>query len=96
VRACTCVCVCVRLGLGLGFVLTVLVSRDQELATGKSKMQGQITCWLGRQWDGEAQPVVLLLHSCVEVCAAIELSFGVVSGVGPGTLVAEPIRQTRQ
>jgi len=25
-----------------------------------------------------------LLHSCAEVRAAIELSFGVVSGVGPG------------
>ena len=25
-----------------------------------------------------------LLHSCVEVCELIELSFGVLSGVGPG------------
>ena len=25
-----------------------------------------------------------LLHSCVEVCEPIELSFEVVSGVGPG------------
>jgi len=25
-----------------------------------------------------------LLHNCVEMCELIELSFGVVSGVGPG------------
>ena len=30
-----------------------------------------------------------LLHRCVEVCKAIKLSFGVVSGVGPGIHVLD-------
>jgi len=30
-----------------------------------------------------------LLHRCVELCIAIELSFGVVSGVGPGIHVLD-------
>jgi len=33
-------------------------------------------------WGIPLQPVGNLLHSCVEVCEPIELSFGVVSGVG--------------
>jgi len=32
-----------------------------------------------------------LLHSCVEVCEPIELSFGVVSGVGPGIDVLDGV-----
>ena len=33
----------------------------------------------------------VLLHSCAEVRAAIELSFGVVSGVGPGIHVLDGV-----
>ena len=32
-----------------------------------------------------------LLHSCVEVCIQMELSFGVVSGVGPGIHVLDGV-----
>jgi len=44
--------------------------------------------WEGAVWRVNLRrpivTMVTLLHRCVEVCKAIELSFGVVSGAGPG------------
>jgi len=39
---------------------------------------------LGVNWGVPLSPMGPLLRSCAEVRAAIELSFGMVSGVGPG------------
>ena len=36
-----------------------------------------------------------LLHSCVEVCEPVELSFGMVSGVGPGIDVLDWVHVPR-
>jgi len=40
--------------------------------------------------------MVPLLRSCVEVCTAIELSFGMVSGVGPGIHVLDGVHMPRK
>jgi len=41
------------------------------------------------QFGGEFAAMGTLLHRCVEVRTAIELLFGMVSGVGPGIHVLE-------